>query len=1170
VPTDHTDRNLLFGVLALQADILDGQQFVAACSEWASRKATPLADVLAERGWLTPEERTLVDQLLERKLKKHDEDAHASLAAVTTPEVRSVLESVADPDVQQSLVDLPTPARPSILSTVAYQPDARQRYTLTRLHAKGGIGQVWLAHDEDLSRDVALKELRPDRRDNPAARARFLDEARITGQLEHPGIVPVYELVQPREGEPCYAMRFVGGRTLADAIRDYHRRRQAGEAGALDLRELLTGFVSVCNAVGYAHSRGVLHRDLKPANVALGDFGEVLVLDWGLAKVVGKDEEPTSLLPVSVGQAEDRGETRQGQVLGTPAYMPPEQARGRVDLVDRRSDVYGLGAILYEVLTGEPPFSGADAPDVVRQVTQQPVVPPRQRVPATPPALQALCLKALAKEPGDRYESARELARDVERWLADEPVLAYREPLRDRVRRWGRRHRQLTTGLTVLLLTGLVGLGAGLWAVRAEQVQTLAEKRQAEENLKLAKQAVDHCFELAKDHPVLQQENMRQVRKLLLEKALPFYEQFRVRGQDDPQIRAEMADNHFRVGYITSEIGRSADAQQSYAEASRLLEQLAKEHPEVTKYQADLAGTCNNLGILQQRSGQRAEAERSYGEARRLYEPLASEHPDVPTYQADLAGTCTNLGGLQRESGRRAEAERSYAEARRLWEPLAREHPEVTRYQVGLARTSYNLGILQQGSGRRAEAERSYAEVRRLYEPLAREHPEVTEYQAELATTHNNLGILQRESGRRVEAEQSFAEARRLLEPLAREHPEVTHYPADLAATYVNLGNLQQESGRRAEAERSYAQARRLLEPLTREHPEVTQYQADLARSHHNLGNLQRESGRGAEAERSYGEARRLYEPLARQHPEVTEYQAELAKNFTNLGALQWGSGRRAEAERSYRDALRLLEPLAREHPEITECQSDLATTYNNLGGLQQETGRRAEAERSYADALRLREALAREHPDVPFYRANLGGTYVNLGNLQTDSGQPRAALDWYAKAIEALQAVLSGDPNNAMARLYLKNAHWGRAQTLARLDRHAEAAQDWGRALELDDGPARLFFRLQRALSLARAGDHAQAVAEANAVAGLQGVPAPGLYDLACVCALASAAVKGDAKLADRYAARAVELLRQAVAKGYRDVEHVQKDPDLGLLRGREDFQKQLKDLEAKPKAPK
>jgi hypothetical protein len=317
-PPKSTDRNLLFGVLALQADFLDAQQFAEARTAWTARKGTPLADLLVERGWLTPEGRALVDQLHTRKLKRHEGDARTGLVAVTTPEARNVLESVDDADVRQSLADLPAPGRLAPPATVPHETDARQRYTLRRLHAQGGIGQVWLAHDEAIGRDVALKELRPDRQDKAAAVARLLEEAKVTGQLEHPGIVPVYELVQPKEGQPCYAMRFVGSRTLADANQEYHRKVQAGEAGPLDLRELLTAFVGVCDAVAYAHSRSVLPRDLKPRNVALGEFGEVMVLDGGLAKVVGQAEDPTSLLPSAPGPGGGRDDTRRqpGSDLG--------------------------------------------------------------------------------------------------------------------------------------------------------------------------------------------------------------------------------------------------------------------------------------------------------------------------------------------------------------------------------------------------------------------------------------------------------------------------------------------------------------------------------------------------------------------------------------------------------------------------------------------------------------------------------------------------------------------------------------------------------------------------------------------------------------------------------------------------------------------------------------
>src|SRR5262245_53326228 len=190
------DLNLLFAVLALQADLLDQARFVEACSAWASRKGTPLADLLVERGWLTEQDRADVQRLVERKLHKHHGDARTSLAEVTTDRLRRSLAGVADDEVQQSIAGPPTPEMSSPGSTTAHVPEGRGRYALKHLHAQGGIGQVWLAHDPELGRDVALKELRPERDGHPAVRARFLEEAKVTGQLEHPGIVPVYEMVR--------------------------------------------------------------------------------------------------------------------------------------------------------------------------------------------------------------------------------------------------------------------------------------------------------------------------------------------------------------------------------------------------------------------------------------------------------------------------------------------------------------------------------------------------------------------------------------------------------------------------------------------------------------------------------------------------------------------------------------------------------------------------------------------------------------------------------------------------------------------------------------------------------------------------------------------------------------------------------------------------------------
>jgi tRNA A-37 threonylcarbamoyl transferase component Bud32 len=397
-----TDRNLLFGVLALQADLIDSRQFIDACLLWTSRKDVALADLLLERGWIVASDRAHLDYLLERKLRKHGGDPRASLAAIPD-DVKRSLAALGDDDIQRSLAHQPGDAEGTQLAaTVDHFPGPHERYSRLRLHATGGIGRVWLAHDGDLGRDVALKELRPERAEQAVLAARFLQEARITGQLEHPGVVPVYELARRRDDcQPFYTMRFVKGRTLSEAARAYHDKRLAGQADALDLPVLLNAFVTVCNTVAYAHSRGVIHRDLKGQNVILGDFGEVVVLDWGLAKLVGRPEgEPQGQSVVLDDAGADSGYTVQGQTLGTPAYMSPEQAAGRIDLIDRRSDVYGLGAILYEILAGEPPFTGPSTEEVLRKVRE-----------VEPPAAPAV-LDRGAPRPGGRVPAGSGQAAD--------------------------------------------------------------------------------------------------------------------------------------------------------------------------------------------------------------------------------------------------------------------------------------------------------------------------------------------------------------------------------------------------------------------------------------------------------------------------------------------------------------------------------------------------------------------------------------------------------------------------------------------------------------------------------------------------------------------------------------------------------------------------------------
>ncbi|QDT48977.1 Serine/threonine-protein kinase PknD [Symmachiella dynata] len=360
------------------------------------------------------------------------------------------------------------------------------RYRIISNHASGGLGDVFLAHDSEVSREVALKQLKSQFADDPDSQARFLREAEITGGLEHPGIVPVYGMGAYGDGRPYYAMRFVRGGSFKAAIERYHEIvgvRELESLRTLKLRKLLARFIEVCHAIDYAHSRGVVHRDIKPANIMLGKYGETLVVDWGLAKPIGRGTTSRSTDEVTLRPQSGSGSsaTQMGSAVGTPAYMSPEQAAGQVDSLGPATDVFSLGATLYHLLTGQSPQTSLEVPVVIGRVTRGEFQLPSEVCGDVPAGLEAICLKAMALRPEDRYRTAGAIAADIENWLADEPVAAHREPWQDRARRWMRRHRSfVSSGVVagVLLITTAV---AGLFAweharqearFRRDQVQT--------------------------------------------------------------------------------------------------------------------------------------------------------------------------------------------------------------------------------------------------------------------------------------------------------------------------------------------------------------------------------------------------------------------------------------------------------------------------------------------------------------------------------------------------------------------------------------------------------------------------------------------------------------------------------------------------------------------------
>ena len=512
----NCDREFLLAVWAAKAGA-PRAAVVEAFRAWSSDRRRSFGSLLVERGCLTPQQLRAAEHSLTDTLNEHGGDATRAVNELgqsdpllmelrragdaESSDVVPVDDShgdetpkgiaprdatpkmVTDPNVKPLEPKSKQPPHRDVYATQAPLVNKHEpglRYRPVRPHARGGLGEVLVAHDEELNREVALKQVQDRFADDESSRARFILEAEITGGLEHPGIVPVYGLGAYADGRPYYAMRFIRGMSLKDAVEEFYRAdgnpRDPGQQ-AVEFRKMLARLVSVCQAIEYAHCRGVIHRDIKPGNIMLGKFGETLVVDWGLAKLVGQpdthrtlDERP--LAPESLAASMP---TMMGTALGTPQYMSPEQSVGRLDLIDNTSDVYSLGATLYFLITGVAPFQDNDLSNILQKVQRGQFPPPRSVNKSAPPGLDAICLKSMALEKNDRYPSAAALADDLEHWLADEPISAQPDSLARRVARWARHHRaSALAGIATLVLVAVASSVATFFVDR--------ERRRADKN----------------------------------------------------------------------------------------------------------------------------------------------------------------------------------------------------------------------------------------------------------------------------------------------------------------------------------------------------------------------------------------------------------------------------------------------------------------------------------------------------------------------------------------------------------------------------------------------------------------------------------------------------------------------------------------------------------------
>ena len=893
-------------------------------------------------------------------------------------------------------------------------------YELLHEIARGGMGVVYKARQTKLNRVVALKMIKAGELAGELDVQRFHAEAEAAAQLDHPGIVPIYE-VGEQSGQHFFSMGLVEGEGLDTKLKD----------GPLPAKEAAKLIAEIAGAVQFAHDKGIVHRDLKPANVLIDADGAPKITDFGLAKNISGDS----------------GLTATGQVMGTPSYMPPEQAAGRVDEIGPLADVYSLGAMLYALLTGRPPFQAANVMETLQQVLERDPVSPRTLNPAVDRDLETICLKSLEKDPAKRYATAGEFAGDIGRYLENKPIIARPIGKPARVWRWCKRNPLGATVVALLLFLAVAGptvaaiqidtnrrLDAALAGEKEATATAEAKERETAAALARVKVAlaseqaalkrkdralletmdsIDAYVKVVKNAKLLKDPRFKGLLRDLLKDALAHYQRFvkEHEGEEDKEIRARVVRALYDIGFISHEKGSKNEAIRAYQQALTIQKRLARENSTVTVYQIGLATCYNDLAILYKQTGKPSEALLAYQQAQRIRERIASENPDETEYQNDLAASYNNLGNLYEATGKSAAALATYKQALAIWERLARENPKATAYQRNLAIIHSSVGIHYRKNGKMSRTLTAYRRALKIRQRLARENPAATDFQNELAASYYNLSVLYENTGEHDKARAAQREALTIQQRLARENPTVTKYQSHLATSYNRLGIHYTRLGKHDQASAAYRHALVIRERLARENPTVTLYQNDLAASYNSLGILYKQMGEHNKATAAYRQALTIRERLAHENPTVTLYQNDLAASYNNLGIFYKQVGKRNQANAAYQNALAILKRLARENPAVIKYQNDLAASYNNVGSLYRESGKSTEALAAFQEALAIWERLSRANPDAISYQSHLAKNHDNLGVCSYKSGKTTEALSAFRRALKIRERLARKNP---------------------------------------------------------------------------------------------------------------------------------------------------------------
>jgi serine/threonine protein kinase/tetratricopeptide (TPR) repeat protein len=734
-------------------------------------------------------------------------------------------------------------------------------YKLFEQIGEGGMGAVWMAEQQEpIHRRVAVKVIKAGM-DSKQVLARFEAERQALALMDHPNIARVLDAGTTEAGRPYFVMELVKGTPITNYCDDKH----------LTVRQRLELFGDVCRAVQHAHQKGIIHRDLKPSNILIAPFDGkpvVKVIHFGVAKATGQRLTDATLF------------TGFGAVVGTPEYMSPEQAETNNQDIDTRSDIYSLGVLLYELLTGSTPLTRqrvkeAAFLEVLRVIREEEPPKPSTRLSSTEqlPSVAAqrqtepakltrlvrgeldwIVMKALEKDRNRRYETANGFAMDVQRYLADEPVQACPPSAGYRLRKFARRHGSLLSTVGLLAATLLAGSAVSVWqAFRARQAekaatigfgqareelaQKIKEQERAEANFLKTLEAVGQFLTEVGEKELAAMPHLEHVRRRLLEKALRFFEEFLQSRSGEPSVRFEAGMAYRRVGHIQRLLGQGDAAQRAYGQAEGLLKQLSSEIPQKPAYRQELARVHFSTATLLKELG-RKESENANEQARKLQEVLTADAPDNADYQQDLANSLNQWGVLLMASGRHQEAESALRPSVRIMDTLVARLPAKPEYYDVLVKCHSNLADLLAETGKAGEAEEAYQHIARVVDQAVKQFTTGPDFRLMELTGLFAYGHFLMQQGRSADAEKAIQESAALGQKLVDDFPRIPEYQRYAVMAYANLGAFFVGTRQLGDAEKYLNKARTNAEKLVADFPTVPDYRSDVAQALSNLAAL--------------------------------------------------------------------------------------------------------------------------------------------------------------------------------------------------------------------------------------------------------------------------------------------------------------------------------------------